>query len=147
MNRSKVWCCLVIAFLAISLKSKAVVCTATGNGAWNTAANWSCGFVPGCGDLIIIPTGLTVTITTQLSYPGCTTAVTLSIYGTLKFVTGNKLELPCNSQLYIHAGASIQPGTGGGNSNLISICDNTVWNAGSGPLTGPSCLPPNFTWL
>jgi hypothetical protein len=43
-------------------------------------------------------------------------------------------------------GGSIQPGTGGGNSNYIELCDDIVWNAASGNLNGPSCLPTNSTW-
>lgn len=39
------------------------------------------------------------------------------------------------------AGGSIDPGTGGGNSNTIEICGDIYWNAGSGVLTGPTCFP------
>lgn len=127
--------------LASSLSVRSALCVALGNGDWNTAANWSCGVKPACGDSIVIPVGITVTITTQQDYTACGTGPDLVIYGTLKFDNGNKLRLPCNSQIYIMPGGSIQPGTGGGNSNNIEICGDVLWKAGDGPLTGPSCLP------
>lgn len=65
----------------------------------------------------------------------------ITIYGTLKFVTGNKLRLPCDAAVYIMQGGTVDPGGGGGNSNTIEICGDVMWKAGDGPLSGPSCLP------
>ncbi|MCE3229179.1 MAG: hypothetical protein K0S32_3730 [Bacteroidetes bacterium] len=65
----------------------------------------------------------------------------ITIYGKLKFVTGNKLRLPCDAALYIMPGGSVDPGGGGGNSNTIEICGDVMWNAGSGQYTGPGCMP------
>lgn len=125
------------------LNSKAVLCVALANGDWNTGSNWSCGTKPACGDSIVIPAGITVTITSQQDYTACGSGPDIVIYGVLKFDNGNKLQLPCSSQIYIMPGGSVQPGTGGGNSNNIEICNDILWQAGDGTLTGPSCLPPS----
>lgn len=134
----------LICFLAFQYSGYSqAICTATVNGAWNDPATWSCGNVPACGDSVIIPAALTVTVTVQQDYAGCASGPNIVIYGVLKFDNGNKLKLPCDARIYIMPGGSIQPGTGGGNSNYIEICNDIVWNAGSGNLTGPSCLPSN----
>ena len=125
---------------------RSALCTSLGNGDWNTAANWSCGAVPACGDSVVILAAHTITVTSQQDYSGCASGPNVVIYGVLKFDNGNKLRLPCDARVYIMPGGSIQPGTGGGNSNYIEICDDVVWSAGDGTLTGPSCLPPNSPW-
>jgi hypothetical protein len=132
---------LLVAFNISFKTSNAAICTALGNGAWNNPANWSCGTVPVCGDSVIIPSAITVTVTTQQDYSGCASGPDIVIYGTLKFDNGNKIKLPCDARIYVMPGGSVAPGTGGGNSNYIEICDDIVWNADSGTLTGPSCLP------
>jgi hypothetical protein len=60
--------------------------------------------------------------------------------GTLDFVTGKKLQLPCMAIMAINNGGRVEPGGGGGNSNVIDICGQTVWKAGDGVITGPRCL-------
>jgi hypothetical protein len=116
-------------------------CIAVTNGNWTNSATWSCGTIPTCGDSIIIPAGKTVTISSQQNYT-CGLPIQILIYGNLKFITGNKLILPCNSQITVYAGGFIIPGSGGsGNSNLIDICNTVVWNSGMGTLSGPKCLP------
>ncbi|MDO9001441.1 MAG: hypothetical protein Q7W45_16870 [Bacteroidota bacterium] len=135
----------VLFFLLAVAQSKAATCIALFNTDWATAGSWSCGFVPGCGDSIVIPAGITVTITSQQDYSGCpaNAPMKITIYGTLKFTNGNKLKLNCESIIYIFPGGSIQPGTGGGNSNYIEVCGDNYWNAASGPLSGPTCIPPS----
>lgn len=137
---------LVLGFILISQTSHAALCTATVNGNWNSSATWSCGHVPTCGDSIVIPAAYNVTITTQQDYTACGTGPIVVVYGTLDFTNGNKLKLPCSSRIYIMPGGDIDPGTGGGNSNTIEICSDVLWNAGSGNLPGPSCLPPSASW-
>jgi len=129
-------------------KGNSALCTAVANGNWNNAATWSCGHVPTCGDSIVIPTIRTVTVNAQNDYTGCAigTGPKIVIYGTLKFVTGNKIKLPCDSRIYVMPGGSVQPGGGGGNSNEIEICNDVLWKAGDGTLTGPTCLPPTAVW-
>jgi hypothetical protein len=114
------------------------------NGAWEDDANWTSGAGPSCGDSLIIPPGITVTINSMVDYSACLSPIQLSVQGTLIFQTGKKLYLPCNSNIYIYSGGLITPAAGGGgNSNLIDICNTPEWNAGQGPLTGTSCIPPS----
>jgi hypothetical protein len=135
---------LTVLFLSFNLK--AALCTNAASGDWTTAANWSCGHVPACGDSIVIKAGTTITISTQQDYTGCGTGPVIVIYGTLHFVTGDKLRLPCNSRIYLMPGGSVTAGGGGGNSNTIEICSDILWNAADGTLSGPTCLPPTASW-
>ncbi len=130
---------MIFSFLASYASTK----TALASGNWDNGASWSGGSKPGCGDVVVIPAGITVSITVQQDYSPnnpCSTAMSFTINGTLKFETGKKLLLPCNSYVYIGSGGIIDPGNGGGNSNTIEICDIVVWKAADGPLTGPSSL-------
>lgn len=138
----------ILALLILLLAARtanAATCTATVSANWGSAGTWSCGHVPTCGDSIIIPAGITVTIATQADYRNCGSPMKIVIYGSLVFTTGNKLMLPCNSLIYVMASGSVYPGNGGGNSNLIEICDVTLWNAAYGPILGSvvvSCCTP-----
>jgi hypothetical protein len=137
---------LFLTFLILSITQiKAATCIALFSGDWNSAIGWSCGSAPACGDSIVIPAGITVTISTQQDYSACPSNLPLkiTIYGTLKFTNGNKLKLNCESIIYIFPGGTISPGTGGGNSNYIEVCGDNYWNAASGPLSGPACIPPS----
>jgi hypothetical protein len=137
--------CLLIACAGINL-SHGATRYALADGAWEANGNWTGSTAPACGDSLIIPAGITVSINTQIDYSACVIPIKITIKGTLVFQTGKKLTLPCNSAIYIYNGGLITPAAGGGgNSNLIDICNTTVWNAGQGPLTGTSCLPPSPT--
>lgn len=131
----------VLFLLFFVFQQKAATCIALANGDWATATNWSCGHVPTCGDSVVIPAGRTVTITSQQNNSACGAPMQLTIYGTLKFNTGSKLQMACGSAIYIMSGGSIQPGTGGGNANYVQICGVTYWNASMGTIAGPQCLP------
>lgn len=127
------------------IRAHAATCTAVSNTNWGQNATWSCGHVPTCGDSVVIPAGITVTIATQQDYSACASPIKIAIYGTLQFTTGNKLTLPCNSAVYVMPGGSVYPGNGGGNSNLIEICSVILWNAAYGPITSPviiTCCSP-----
>lgn len=135
---------LTFFFLIIfGFKGYSAVCTATLSGSWENPAVWSCGHVPLCTDNITIPSGYTVTITTILDYntaPCATQTMVVSISGVLKFQTGKKLTLPPASIVLVAPGASIQPGGGGGTSNLLTIGTVDVWRAGDGPIAGPAIV-------
>lgn len=128
-----------------SYSLSAATCVSSGSGSWASGSNWLCGHVPTCGDSVVIQSGHTMTISSQQDLRGCGSAFTLTIYGTLRFVTGNKLRLACNSRVYVFTGGSIVPGGGGGNSNELEICGATVWQAADGTYTGPGCFPSTLT--
>jgi hypothetical protein len=126
----------------ISFRGLSAVCTATASGNWNNPTIWSCGSSPGCGDFVIIPSGITVTINAQVnldenSTPACSTATYIQVSGTLQFITGNKLNLSCLSGLEVMPGGSMLPGGGGGSSNWLSICEDVLWKTSDGPVTSP----------
>ena len=134
---------ILLLILLSPTKISAATCTATLTGDWTTIGIWSCGHVPTCGDSIVIGAGITVTITSQIDLSACAGPIPLSILGTLKFTNGNKLKLPCGSRVYVYAGGTLEPGSGGGNSNFIEICSDIVWNAATGTVSIASCFPPS----
>ncbi|MEY3238060.1 MAG: hypothetical protein RI883_2161 [Bacteroidota bacterium] len=124
-----------------SQSAQSAICTALGNGNWSNPANWSCGAVPSCGDLILIPAGMTVNVNTMVdldenSSPACSTATFITVFGTLQFVTGFKISLACGSGVDIMPGGSMLPGGGGGSSNWLKICNIIEWKTSNGPVIG-----------
>lgn len=125
----------------ISLSVYSATCTALANGNWTNPATWSCGSVPGCGDIIMIPAGITVDLDEHVnldetSMPPCSDPVQIIIFGVLHFNTGKKMYLSCGSTVEIMVGGQIRPGTGGGSSNLLSICQEVEWQLSDGIITG-----------
>jgi len=134
-------------------KSMATSVTATQSGNWNQTDTWGGMAVPDgtpCYDTIIIPPGITVTITVTVVLTGCpATAVLVS--GALNFQTGKRLDLSTGSYVYLlpgTPGGQLQSGGGGGSSNLITIGGAAYWSAGCtgspppdcGTMTGPDIL-------
>jgi hypothetical protein len=113
------------------------------SGIWNNASTWQFGTVnriPTCGDTLFIPSGVTVTISTQLNYSSCPEPMFLSIQGTLHFDSGKKLDLPCNSSIVLLSGGLLEKDAGGGSSSHIKICSCFSWKANQGNLNGPQIL-------
>lgn len=144
-----------IVMLQIPKFSNAAFCTALSSGNWSNPAIWSCGTLPGCGDVIEIPAGVLVSVDMQVdldenSSPVCSTATHIQVFGVLQFVTGNKISLACGSTVEIMPGGSMLPGGGGGSSNWLKICDQIEWKTSDGPVVGyklfgsPSPLPVEF---
>jgi hypothetical protein len=129
---------ILIVVLLGSTQSRAEECTAIMSGNWSDPAIWSCGFQPGCGDLVIIPSGLTVNVNVMvdLDEPGCLNPTYIQISGTLQFITGFKINLACGSGVEIMPGGQMLPGGGGGSSNWLEICGETEWRTSDGPQSG-----------
>ncbi|MBL7950953.1 MAG: T9SS type A sorting domain-containing protein [Flavobacteriales bacterium] len=136
---------ILFILLAFSLhQARAATCSASDNGNWETSNNWSCGSVPVSGDWVIIPAGITVSITSNLIYSG--SALRIRIYGTLSFVGGGaKLSLPCGSIVELMSSSAQITGTGSGSSQTLKICGTTYWQASSGTRSGPIVWPTNAT--
>ncbi len=112
-------------------------CSSAANNDWTKVATWSCTnpfTSPGCVDSIVI--NHVVNVNTQIDLTACG-PIYIIVNGTLEFKTGSKLKLADGSFFILNNGASIVPGNGGGNSNLIEIGGNDVWTAADGPKSGP----------
>jgi hypothetical protein len=92
------------------------------------------------GDVLVIPAGCTVTVTDDIDI---TNAVTLNIYGTLKFITtSDKLRFDnIGSILSIFVGGAI---TAPSNSNQIKIGNGAAEWSGPGTLSGPAVISNGF---
>ncbi len=131
---------LVFLFLVHNVIN-AANCTAITSGVWENPTIWSCGRVPLCTDNVTIPSGYTVTVTSQIDYStggACSTqTMVLTVNGRLIFQSGKKLILPTASRMNVGSGGVIDAQGGGGSSNLITIGTVNVWTAGIGDVTGP----------
>ncbi len=124
--------------------------TQASNGHSNSTGNWGnpstwlfagTPRVPTCGDTVNVDTLITVTVNSQENLTACTLPLIIYVRGILQFTNGNKLSLPCGSVVYIMPGGLVKKATaGGGNSTLIEICSQVLWNAGMGDLSGPDTL-------
>ena len=118
---------------------------AIASGSWSNPAIWSfsgVNRVPTCNDSVIIPIGKTVNVDNQVDLASCWAPMCVMVYGVLDFSNGFKLDMPCNSYVFIMppSGVIKKATAGGGTSTLISICGSTLWTAGDGPLPGPDTL-------
>jgi hypothetical protein len=111
---------LVMLVMLSPMPVLAATCTWQGGGSgdWNTTSNWSCGAVPGAGDVVQFSSGGTVTVTgiptqsiAQLLLSNNTTVnlqagsnpVTLTVAGT----TGTDLDVPSGSALNMNGATNI----------------------------------------
>ena len=106
---------------------------AINNGDWNTPSTWDLGRVPTNGDVITIPAGITVTISSNINTPGNT--LTIDINGTLTFAGGGaKLTISSTSSIVVNAGGMIN--STGSPSQTLKIGSNTVFQGNQSPITG-----------
>ena len=110
---------LIITFVFGAIFSFAATTTATGSGDWDAAGTWDNG-APGCFDTIIIPVGITVTVTDQENLEACP-VTDVWVQGELHFQSGKKIEFPCGSAVYMDPGppAGTLTGGGGGGNYLV----------------------------
>jgi hypothetical protein len=120
--------------------SQAALIQSSGSGNWTSGSTWVGGVVPGCGDSIVIMSGHSISISSNIPLNTCPAYIPITLSGTLVFSNGRKLQLPCGSRIYLFSGGLVTV-TGGGASNTIEICGVTAWSRSSGNFSGPSCLP------
>ncbi|MEQ9287605.1 MAG: T9SS type A sorting domain-containing protein [Cyclobacteriaceae bacterium] len=119
--------------------------TTTANGGdWFSAGNWDNG-VPACGDLVIIPAGITITLDANnpqsdvlLDEPnGCFSPTTIRIYGTIAYLNnGGNIYLADGSGVAVYPGGILGK-DGSGNAERLFIGGVAVFNADDGAATGP----------
>lgn len=107
------------------------------SGNWGQPSTWNIKG-PNCGDTIYISEGTTVNVNVQVDfYSTCPTPMFIIIEGTLSFSTGKKILLPCGSGFLVKEGGQVLSGGGGGNSNLIEICNTPAWTSNDGDIIDP----------
>lgn len=146
-NKKTSRCSPGLFFLWIMLFSNTISYAGQGvaiTGIWGSSLTWTFGGVnrlPTCGDTLTIPAGIIVTVSSQQDYTSCGQNMFISISGTLQFMNGYKLDMPCSSSVVINSGGLLKKATaGGGNSTFIRICGCTSWTAADGDVSGPQTL-------
>lgn len=123
---------LTLMALLITAASYAATITAVASGTWNNAATWDLGRVPAAGDLIVIPSGLTVTVTNNVNFNA--SATTVNNYGNL-VLSGGRMNFANGSIIYVYSGATLSGN--GCNCETININGNQKYNGNQGTINGP----------
>lgn len=134
---------LLFGLTMVSFYSKATIVTATTSGNWDSAFTWDIG-VPKCGDTVIIPAGVIVTVTVNVDLdtgdPLCP-LFQMTISGDLRFAHGKKMHLALGSCVGVESGGRVGASSkGGGASESIYIGPDRVWQASGGALNGVATL-------
>jgi hypothetical protein len=130
-------CYLTAIILCVAVCSFAapVITDSVNNGNWTTASTWDLNRVPQNGDTVLIPTGKTVVINTDVNTTS--NILYIEVYGTLKLVGGGaKLRISSSSNVYVYVGGIIT--TDNNSSQIINIGSGTVFSGKSGvTIVGP----------
>jgi hypothetical protein len=104
---------LILCGLCISLaiESEGATITAVSSGSWLTNSTWSCNCQPTNADNVIIPAGITVSITTAAVFLSGGPVITVTIYGTLALINAGSLVVDSTDIIKVMAGGKIT-GTG-----------------------------------
>ncbi|MFN5418626.1 MAG: T9SS type A sorting domain-containing protein [Flavobacteriia bacterium] len=132
---------LLIVFFISSYTIAATITAKPAGGNWNAPGTWDLNRVPACGDVIVIPFGVTVNIPANVNFTGCAAGnhVTVQVNGRLTFSNGRKLRLSAGGCVQVSVTGQVVPsGVGGGNSELIEIDSQDWWQAADGTLLGSS---------
>ena len=130
---------------SVSLFATTITSIALPSGTWGSTATWDNGTIPSginCVDTIIINEH--VYVSTQVDLESCP-AIVLIVNDTLRFKSGQKLNLPIGSTVIVNIGGFLVAEGGGGNSNQLTIDqtsgpDLVFWNTAAGTLIGGANL-------
>lgn len=87
--------------------TNAATCTAI-SGSWSTVGTWSCGRVPIAGDVVVIPAGITVTVSADVGTSGSPiNNLTLNISGVLSLQTSGTDMFLSSSVINVLSGGTI----------------------------------------
>ncbi|OQP47123.1 hypothetical protein A4H97_06315 [Niastella yeongjuensis] len=103
--------------------------TAT-NGSWTSSSTWSPAGAPADGDTLIIPSGVTVTVSGNNKLD----KIVIIVSGVLDLSTNGKLDLDDKSKIFVQTGGKI---IGNGNSDQIKLGSDIKWKGGDPPVIGP----------
>ncbi len=126
--------------------SNAATRVATTNGDFSSSSTWG-GFTPAAGDSIVIPSGITVTVSSSIDFrSGSATRINI-VGGTLQMDNGKKMRLSAGSYVNLATNSAKITHGGGGNNTNIQVNGAIVWSANissgtAGPVTYPSVTLP-----
>lgn len=133
MKKSLLTVALALACFFTHAADKLVVSN-NGSG-WSNANNYSPAGIPQDGDVVTIPSGLTIAVKGNI-YGSSSPSIKLNILGTLDFDPSGKLSLASTSIIQIFALGKIT--TNGSSSEIISIGGIVKYNGqNDGTLVGP----------
>ncbi len=127
-----------IAFLLVVICSaNAATITAANSGGWYTNSTWSCNCQPAASDNVVIPAGITVTITSGPVILSSLTIITVTINGTLSLVSGGTLIVDANDIVKVASGGKV---TGTGPLDAVWSGATPVWVPNGTSINGPSSI-------
>jgi hypothetical protein len=136
LTRLLIFLMLVIAQAASGVTNTVIV----DNGDWGVPGTWSLGRIPDTGDLVSIPAGMTVQITSNMYNSPPQPVITINVHGVLLMSGTGQLNLGDGSVMYLIGGGSM-PSTGCNCNQLNFGGGGAEWKGKDPGLTGGSCLP------
>jgi hypothetical protein len=104
------------------------------NGDWLSSASWDLNRLPQSGDTVVIPSGFTAIVNSNINIPS--TDLFVKVYGVLRFVSGGaKLVLGSNSVIVVYENALITSTSSP--SQIISIGGVTKYEGDGATIVGP----------
>src|SRR5687767_9178500 len=106
---------------------------AVNSGSWSAPATWNTSVLPGNSDLVVIPTGITVTIDDVQQYSAF--SLVINVMGTIRVVSHGKIDMAASSIITVYPGGRI---TGNGSPSETITIGGTRKFIGTEPdITGP----------
>jgi len=132
---------MMLHFLFLSTDSFARKIYTAQSGAWETTSTWKNSIIPVDNDTVIIKTGHTVTVSSNL-YSNAT-HMFLIVVGTLDLTNNGKLSFDASSNVIVETGGRI---LGNGASDQLSIgTGGAEYKGNQGNVTGPSYVSDGHT--
>ncbi|MCW3119790.1 MAG: hypothetical protein JWM28_3872 [Chitinophagaceae bacterium] len=127
---------IVFSLFTFSTLNATTITATVNHGDWTSNGTWTPNRTPQTGDTIIIPTGITVNVFTNVAISGY---VYVQLYGTLLFNQSAKLDLVSSSKIYIYAGGKVSS-LNSSSSDQVRIGSSSVYKGNIGDLNGPVLL-------
>jgi hypothetical protein len=109
------------------------------SGPWESVSTWNFNGVnrlPNCGDSLIIPNALTVTVNSNIDLSNCGQPIYISLGGKLDFNLGYSMKLSCFSTIEVFSGAQIKRTGVGHDNTFIDICNTILYRGSTGNFNG-----------
>jgi hypothetical protein len=132
---------------ALANANYAASITLINNGDWSSATSWDLNRIPENGDIVNIPNGKTVQVTTNIynvvpSQPH----LEVNVYGSLLMSGTGQLNLSCESSVCV-SGTGIIPATGCNCNQILFGTGEALWKGASASIVGGFCAPSSCTPL